>query len=109
MKKFTPTDDDDDDDDDDDTDDADADGRQVMAKAHMVKPCELNKGIGKPMCIRRSRDMIQHGTYFTRSCDIIQDQKWNKTIATRDKKTRIQHQNKKPHNKVIGNTDPEQK
>ena len=68
-----------------------------------------NKGIGKPMCIRRSRDMIQHGTYFTRSCDIIQDQKWNKTIATRDRKTRIKHQNKKPHNKVIGNTDPEQK
>ena len=40
MKKFTPT-----DDDDDDTDDADADGRQVMAKAHMVKPCELKKRV----------------------------------------------------------------
>ena len=30
-----------DDDADDDDDDADADGRQVIAKAHMVEPCEL--------------------------------------------------------------------
>ena len=35
--------DDADDDDDDDADD-DADGRKVIAKAHMVEPCELKNG-----------------------------------------------------------------